>query len=77
LTSAGVTPASFMAVLAAYCVISKPIRSIALRENRLGASVARHCPAIKIACSFKCGRASRKSCETRTAAAPPSDVGQH
>lgn len=75
--SAGVTFASSIATLTACCVISKPIRSMADRENREGASVARHWPAIRIACSFKCGRASKKSWDTRTAAAPPSEVGQH
>src|SRR5271168_1896623 len=30
-----------------------------------------------MACSLRCGRASRNSCDTITAAAPPSEVGQH
>ena len=31
-------------------------------------------PAMRIACDFKCGRASRKACETITAAPAPSEV---
>lgn len=53
------------------------MRSIAERENREGASVARCWPAIRMAWDFRWGRASRKSWETRMAAAPPSEVGQH
>lgn len=34
-------------------------------------------PAMRIAWFLRWGLASRKACETRTAAAPPSEVGQH
>ncbi|KAL8775442.1 MAG: hypothetical protein Q9194_003768, partial [Teloschistes cf. exilis] len=71
------TPASRNAVWAAYLVISKPMSEMALRLKTSGVSVARHCPLINTALSLNPGRAAKNASETTTAAAPPSEVGQH
>lgn len=65
------------AVAAARWVMEYPIREMDDLSKRLGESVARAWPAMRIAWCLRWGRASRKAWETMIAAAPPSDVGQH
>lgn len=55
----------------------KPTSEIEDLSNRLGESVVRDWPAMRMACDLRCGLASRKDWETIMAEAPPSEVGQH